>query len=125
LDGAEIRESVLSLLALNTQGAQVSIFAPNIDQHHVVNHLDQSEKKESRNVLEEAARVARGKISDLTQLQAADFDGLVIPGGFGVATNLCNFAIKGPECEVNALVEKTLHGLHRLNKPIGAICIAR
>lgn len=125
LDGAEIRESVLTLLALDTEGANYKIFAPNKDQHHVVNHLKGEEASgEKRNILEESARIARGQIQELTELRASDFDALVIPGGFGVAKNLCDFAFKGSAGSVDENILMLVKDFHRASKPIGAICIA-
>jgi len=92
-DGAEIHEAVISLLALARQGASVQCFAPNVPQLHVINHLTgEVSEGESRNVLVEAARICRGQIRDVAELDAADFDALLVPGGFGAAKNLCDFA---------------------------------
>ena len=92
-DGAEIHESVLTLLQLERSGAQYQCMAPNIDQLHVVNHLTgEVTEGEQRNVLVEAARIARGEVIDLAQACADDYDALIIPGGFGAAKNLCDFA---------------------------------
>lgn len=124
LDGAEIRESVLTLLALDSEGIGYEIFAPNKNQHHIVNHLKGEEATGSRNVLEESARIARGEIKDLKDLEAANFDGLVMPGGFGVAKNLCEFAFKGSAGAVDPQVKSTVEAFHAAKKPIGAICIA-
>lgn len=125
LDGAEIRESVLTLLALDSEGVQYKIFAPNKEQHHVVNHLKGEEVAgQSRNVLEEAARIARGEISDVEHLNPQDFDALVIPGGFGVAKNLCSFAFEGSAASVDEQVVDKIKGFKAANKPIGAVCIA-
>lgn len=88
-DGAEIHEATLTMLAIRKQGAEYSIFAPDIEQHHVINHMNGNEMPETRNVLVEAARIARGKISPLSDFKARDFDALIFPGGFGVAKNLC------------------------------------
>ena len=123
-DGAEIHEAVLAMLAINQQGGTYEVFAPNIDQHHVVNHLTGEEMPETRNVLVESARIARGNIKDLKDFVAEDFDALLLPGGFGVAKNLCNFAIKGSECDVNPEVEKAIKAMHGSGKPIGALCIS-
>lgn len=124
LDGAEIRESVLSLLYLDQQGAEVSIFAPDINQHHVLNHLNGQEQAETRNIRVESARIARGKVSDLATLNASDFDGLVIPGGFGVAKNLSDLAFKGSDATVNPDFSAAIRAFFDAKKPIGAICIA-
>lgn len=125
LDGAEIHESVLCLLALAQAGHQASLFAPDIPQRNVVNHLTRNEMGgESRNVLVEAARIARGNIKPLQELKPAQFDALLMPGGNGVALNLSSFAIDQEECEVNDDLKKLLLEFHRLKKPIGATCIS-
>ena len=99
-DGAEIHESVITLLRLDQRGAQVQCFAPNIAQLHVINHLTGEEMPESRNVLVESARIARGNIKDIREADVEDFDALIVPGGFGSAKNLSNFAIEGAGCTV-------------------------
>ncbi len=124
LDGAEIRESVLALTALDKAGAKVSIFAPDAEQHHVVNHLTGEETGESRNIIIEAARIARGKIAPLSELNVADFDALVMPGGFGAAKNFSDLAFKGGDCTINPAVKTIITGFFSAGKPIGAICIA-
>lgn len=125
LDGAEIRESVVSLLALSRGGADVSIFAPDMEQKHVVNHRTGEEVPgETRNVLVEAARIARGDIAPLSELDASQFDGLVIPGGFGAAKNLSNLAEKGPDAEVIPDFAHAVSQFLQQGKPVGAICIA-
>lgn len=125
LDGAEIRESVLTLLALDTAGVNYKIFALDKDQHHVVNHLKGEEATSSpRNILEESARIARGDVAALTQLDAENFDALVIPGGFGVAKNMCSFAFEGSAATVDELVLNKIKAFNAANKPIGAICIS-
>jgi enhancing lycopene biosynthesis protein 2 len=125
LDGAEIRESVLTLLALDRAGATVSIFAPDIGQMHVVNHLTGTPVEgASRNVLEEAARIARGDIKPLSEAKAANFDGLLIPGGFGAAKNLSDLAIKGTNATVLPAFKALVADFVKAGKPIGAICIS-
>ena len=125
LDGAEIREAVLTLLALDREGVEVSIFAPNEGQHHVVNHLESDESKnEQRNTFVEAARIARGQITPLENVKSDDLDGLVIPGGYGVAKNLCEFAFKGHQASTNDKVKNLILDLYKAKKPIGALCIA-
>ena len=123
-DGAEIHEAVLTLLAINKSGAEYSIFAPDKEQHHVVNHLTLKESVDKRNVLVEAARIARGKIRPLKDFIAKDFDALIFPGGFGVAKNLCTFAFDGVEHKVDPEVEQTIKIMISENKPIGAMCIS-
>ncbi|SDT04789.1 isoprenoid biosynthesis glyoxalase ElbB [Pseudomonas oryzae] len=123
-DGAEIHESVIALLRLSQRGAQVQCFAPDIPQHHVINHLTGQEMAESRNVLVESARIARGQVRDVRELKAADFDALVIPGGFGAAKNLSDFAFKGASCAVQPDVLAAARDFAHSHKPIGLICIA-
>ena len=123
-DGAEIHESVLTLLYLEQAGAQYQCFAPNIEQLHVINHLTGEEQAQTRNVLEEAARIARGEILDLAQLQVDDYDALVLPGGFGAAKNLTDFAVKGTECSINAHVAAACRGFAEAKKPAAYLCIA-
>jgi enhancing lycopene biosynthesis protein 2 len=124
-DGAEINEAVLSLLCLEQQGASYQCFAPDIDQMHVINHLTgEAVAGESRNVLTEAARIARGNVLDLGSARVEDFDALLVPGGFGAAKNLCNFAVAGAEMEILPDFLELARGFHAAGKPIGLICIA-
>ena len=123
-DGAEIHEATLSMYAIKKQGADYDVFAPDIMQHHVVNHITGDEMPEARNVLVESARIARGKIQPLSKLNPAEFDALLLPGGFGAAKNLSTFAFDGPDCKVNTDVEKAVKGIYEAGKPIGALCIA-
>lgn len=123
-DGAEIHESTLTLLALDRQGAAYQCFAPDIDQAHVINHLNGEVMSETRNVLVESARIARGAIKDLKEYDPADFDAIIFPGGFGAAKNLCSFAFNGPDCSVNEDVEKAIKSTKNAGKPMSALCIA-
>jgi enhancing lycopene biosynthesis protein 2 len=123
-DGAEIHEATLTLLAIKKLGADYEIFAPDILQHHVINHLTGKEMPEKRNVLVESARIARGNIKPLNQFRADAFDAIILPGGFGVAKNLCSWAIEGDHCKVNPDVEKAIQAMYDARKPIGAMCIA-
>ena len=123
-DGSEIHEATLTMLAIQKNGAMYEIFAPDIPQHHVVNHITNQEMRETRNMLVESARIARGNIKALSQLRVDDFDALIIPGGYGVAKNLCNYAFKGENCTVNPEVEKVMKAMAEKGKPIGALCIA-
>ena len=123
-DGAEIHESVLTMLFLDKAGVEMILMAPNIDQMHVINHYTGQEMEEYRNVLVESSRVARGEIKDMAEVSGNDLDALIIPGGFGVAKNLCDYAMAGPECSVNPDVYRLIAELRLMNKPIGAICIA-
>jgi len=123
-DGAEIQEAVLTLLAIEKAGAVYTCFAPDIKQYHVLNHHSGEVMNESRNVLVEAARIARGNILPLSDFRAAGFDGLIFPGGFGAAKNLCTWAFEGDNCSVNPDVEKAVKAMFEAKKPIGAMCIA-
>ncbi|MHA6198301.1 isoprenoid biosynthesis glyoxalase ElbB [Pseudomonas wadenswilerensis] len=123
-DGAEIHESVITLLRLDQRGAQVQCFAPNIAQMHVINHLTGEEMPESRNVLVESARIARGNVKDLREADVDDFDALIVPGGFGAAKNLSSFAIDGPGCSVHPDVLALAEAFAEAGKPVGLICIS-
>jgi len=123
-DGAEIREAVLTLLAVEKHGHTFRCCAPDKMQRDVVDHLSGETAGASRNVRVEAARIARGEVDDLASVRAVDFDALVFPGGFGAAKNLCDFAEKGVDCRVDASVERLIRETHAAAKPIGAICIA-
>ncbi|KJF42260.1 isoprenoid biosynthesis glyoxalase ElbB [Draconibacterium sediminis] len=123
-DGAEIHEATLTLLAIAQQGAAYQCFAPDVDQAHVVNHISGEEMPETRNVLVEAARIARGNIKALSEYKAADYDAIIFPGGFGAAKNLCTFAFDGLDCKVNPDVEKAIKATVEAEKPVGALCIS-
>lgn len=123
-DGAEIHEAVLTLLALDRAGAEIVCMAPDIEQMHVVNHITQEAMNEKRNVLVESARIARGEIRDLKDVRASELDALIIPGGYGAAKNLSDFAVKGAGATVQPEVNRILRELATAHKPIGAICIA-
>lgn len=123
-DGSEIHEAVLTLLALDEAGAEIVCMAPNKPQARVVDHRTNKEVRESRNCLVEAARIARGKIRDLADVRAEEIDAVILPGGFGAALNLCDFAVKGEKCAVDPQVRRLLSAMHAQSKPIGAICIA-
>lgn len=123
-DGAEIHESVITLLRLDQRGAQVQCFAPDIAQLHVINHLTGEEMPESRNVLVESARIARGAVKDIREANAEDFDALIVPGGFGAAKNLSNFAVEGAGCSVNPQVLALAEAFAESGKPVGLICIS-
>ncbi|MFP4387110.1 MAG: isoprenoid biosynthesis glyoxalase ElbB, partial [Alphaproteobacteria bacterium] len=123
-DGSEIHEATLSLLALDQAGAHVQCFAPDMEQMHVINHISGEETEEKRNVLVESARIARGKIKPLTEFTADSYDAVLLPGGFGAAKNLCDFAVLGAECAVNEQAAEALRSMHKKGKPIAALCIA-
>ncbi len=124
LDGAEIRESVLALLYLDKAKAEVEIFAEEKHQYHVVNHATGEEQADLRNVFVESSRIARGKIKSLDKLDAKAFDGLILPGGFGVAKNYSDIAFKGADGSVDEKYLNAIQSFNKQDKPIGAICIA-
>lgn len=124
-DGAEIHESVITMLALDRAGVDKIMMAPDIDQLHVINHLTGKEmENEGRNVLVESARIARGDIKSVSDVSATSIDALIFPGGFGVAKNLSDYAMSGANCTVNAEVAKLTQAVHKAGKPIGVMCIA-
>lgn len=124
-DGAEIHESVLTLLALDRANAQIICAAPDVPQHHVINHLTQQPVPgETRHVLIESARIARGDIVPLSQLRVTDLDAVILPGGFGAAKNLCSFALGGAAFDVNPELARFLQEAHQAGRPIGFLCIA-
>lgn len=123
-DGSEIYETTLTLLAIVRNGAQYQCFAPDVNQAHVVNHLTGEEMPGIRNVMVEAARLARGNVKSLAEYNAADFDAIIFPGGFGAAKNLCTFAFDGEDCVVIPEAEKAIRDTVVAEKPIGALCIS-
>ncbi|PIE89179.1 MAG: isoprenoid biosynthesis protein ElbB [Acidobacteria bacterium] len=124
LDGAEIQEAVSGLIALAQEGVQIVPIAPDMKQHHVIDHQSGQEVNETRNVLVEAARIVRGNVTPLSDISVEDLDALVIAGGFGVAKNLCDLAFKGPDCVVLDDCAALVNACHAAKKPIGAMCIA-
>ncbi len=124
-DGSEIHEAVLTMLALDRRGAEMVLCAPDVAQMHVVNHLTgEVAEGEERNVLVESARIARGEIRDLATVKADELDALILPGGFGAAKNLCDFAVKGADCSVHPEVARLVREVHAQGKPVAAVCIA-
>lgn len=124
-DGAEITESTAALIHLSRRGADLKCFAPDKPQMHVINHLTGDPiEGETRNVLQESARIARGSISSLKELNASDFDAVVFPGGFGAAKNLSSLAIKGKDMDVDPEVDRVLKEFHAAKKVIGLSCIS-
>ena len=124
-DGSEIHESVSALLAVDRAEAQVVYMAPDIPQHHLMNHqLGQEVPAQLRRVREEAARIARGPVRNLAIVKEEDLDALIVPGGMGVAKNLSDFAFKGADCRVIPEVEKLILAMYEAKKPMGFICIA-
>ena len=125
LDGAEIQESVITLLALDRAGAEYQCMAPDMEQMHVVNHLKgEVSEGESRNVLVEAARIARTQIIDIAVANPGEYDAVIFPGGFGAAKNLSDFAVKGPASTVQSDVLQFARAFAETGKPMGFVCIA-
>ncbi len=123
-DGSEIHEAVLTLYAISINGGEYDIFAPDIPQHHVINHLTGKEMQETRSVFIESARIARGKITRLIEFRASEYDALIFPGGFGAAKNLSTWAYDGPDAYILPEVEKCILDMVKAGKPVGALCIS-
>jgi len=123
-DGTEIHEASAALVALSRANAKVAMFAPDKEQLHAIDHTKGAPHETNRNVLQESARIARGAVKALDELDAAEFDALIVPGGFGAAKNLSDWALKGPDCTVDAQVEKVIKQFHTAKKPMGFCCIA-
>lgn len=123
-DGSEITEAVSILIALDKRQSKIICMAPNIAQSETINHTTKKPDSQSRRVMEEAARIARGKISDIAGVRAEELDALVFPGGYGAVKNLSTFAADGPNCKVNEHVERLLREMVKAKKPIGLACIA-
>jgi enhancing lycopene biosynthesis protein 2 len=124
-DGAEIHESVATILALDRADADVVFMAPDVEQMHVINHIQGAPVEgETRNVRVEASRIARGEVSIVADVQASDLDALIFPGGFGAAKNLCDFAVKGADCSVDPDISKLVLDMHSAKKPVGFLCIS-
>ncbi|XP_066496193.1 putative glutamine amidotransferase-like class 1 domain-containing protein 3B, mitochondrial [Tiliqua scincoides] len=124
LDGSEVHEASAVAVHLSRAGAQVEFYAPDTDQVHVVDHVRGQLSKERRNVLVESARIARGSVRDLSSLRVAELDALIIPGGFGVAKNLCTWALEGKDCTISRPVEDAIRAFHSARKPLGLCCIS-
>jgi len=122
-DGSEITEAVSTLISLSGR-ADYQVFAPNENQKEVINHTNGEKMKETRNVMVESARIARGKVKSIDDLKGKDYDAVIFPGGFGVAKNLSSFAFDNASCRVNTQVERVIKEFHKLSKPLGFCCIA-
>ncbi|MFA8449156.1 MAG: isoprenoid biosynthesis glyoxalase ElbB [Bacteroidales bacterium] len=123
-DGTEIHEATMTMLAIKQNNAEYDLFAPDVNQHHVINHLTGEEMNETRNVLIESARIGRGNVKPLVDFDAIDYDYLIFPGGFGAAKNLSSFAFDGANCSILPQVKIAVNQMIDLKKPIGALCIA-
>ncbi|MCA8966989.1 MAG: isoprenoid biosynthesis glyoxalase ElbB [Planctomycetes bacterium] len=125
LDGSEVHEAVLALMHLDRHGVEIVCMAPDGNQADVVDHVAKKPVEgASRSMLTEAARIARGRIQPLGEVDPATLDAVVMPGGFGAAKNLSNFAVRGAAGSANPEVARVLKTMHAAGKPIGAICIA-
>jgi enhancing lycopene biosynthesis protein 2 len=122
-DGTEIQEGVFTLLSIKKAGAEAVCFAPDIEQHHVINHMTGEEMPEKRNVLVESARITRGEIQSLDAFDTTELDALVLPGGFGAAKNLSKWAFSGPDGEINAQVKDAIASMAKAGKPIAGLCM--
>lgn len=123
-DGSEIYEATLVQLRLDEANVEFQCMAPDVNQMHVLNHMTGEEMQETRNVLVEASRLCRGNIIDVATANADEYDAVIVPGGFGAAKNLCDFAVKGTEMTVNETVLSFLQTIREQGKPIGLVCIA-
>ncbi len=123
-DGSEIHEAVIVMLAIAKKRATYLCMAPDMAQYHTVNHFTGETSNEKRNVLAESARIARGEISDIKTVKAGDIDALILPGGFGAAKNLSNFAIKGKDADIHPEVHRLITEMADAGKPLGAVCIS-
>jgi len=122
-DGSEIHEAVFTLLAIDANGAEAVCMAPDMELAEV-SHLSGAATGAKRNVLVESARIARGKIRNIAEITSGDLDAVILPGGFGAAKNLCDFAQKGAAASIQPEVARLLKEMVAAGKPIGAICIA-
>ena len=124
-DGAEIHESVCTILALDRAKAEIRFMAPDVNQMHVIDHVKgEPVEGEARNVRVESGRIARGDVTNIAEAKAADLDALIFPGGFGAAKNLCDFAVKGAECTVHPEVNRLVMDMYKAGKPVAFLCIA-
>jgi enhancing lycopene biosynthesis protein 2 len=123
-DGSEVHETTMTMLAIEKNGSTYEMFAPDREQYHVINHITGEEMAENRNMLIEAARIARGKIKSLDDFDVNNFDAVIFPGGFGVAKNFFNYAFKGVKATVDPQIEQVIKTVYAAQKPIGALCIA-
>jgi len=123
-DGSEIHEAVFSMLAIAENGGEYQCIAPNVNQAHVVNHITGEAMNETRNVLVESARIARGNVLDVDTVSASDFDAIVIPGGFGPAKNITNWAFEGPNGTINFSIKNLIQNMTKAGKPVVALCFS-
>ncbi len=123
-DGTEIHEAVLTMLAIREAGHDYVCIAPDVDQHHVIDHTNGEETNQTRSVLVESARIARGEVEALTIDHANHIDALVMPGGFGTAKNITKWAFSGPDGEIDPLTRDFLRAVVEAKKPIAALCMS-
>ncbi|MBP5412788.1 MAG: isoprenoid biosynthesis glyoxalase ElbB [Bacteroidales bacterium] len=123
-DGSEIHETTMTMLAIEEHGAAYNMFAPDRNQYHVLNHLTGETMNEQRNLLVEAARIARGNIRPLEEFDINNYDAVIFPGGFGVAKNFFTYALDGVNCKVYPDIQKVILQTYEAGKPLGALCIS-
>ena len=123
-DGSEIHETIMTMLAVERNDATYELFAPDKDQYHVINHLTGEEMVDTRNMLVEAARIARGNIRSIDDFDVNNFDAVIFPGGYGVAKNFLNYAFKGVKATIDPQVERLIKEAYAAQIPIGALCLA-
>jgi enhancing lycopene biosynthesis protein 2 len=123
-DGSEIQETVLAMLAIQEVGAEYFCISIDKNQHHVINHLNGTEMAETRNMMIESARIARGNVKNINEVEIRDFDALVIPGGFGNAKNLSSWAFDGPKGTILPEVKLLIVNCINAGRPIAALCVS-
>jgi len=123
-DGVEIHEATMTLLSIAEIGAQAVCISVDKNQHHVVNHLTGEEMPQKRNMLVESARIARGNVSNIMDIDPVDIDALVIPGGFGSAKNFTSWAFDGPDGSILPEVKLLIVNLLNVGKPVAALCVS-
>ena len=123
-DGSEIHEATLTMYFISKHGGEYDVFAPDVPQHHVINHLTGETMQQTRNVLVESARIARGKITRLIEFEASKYDAVIFPGGFGAAKNLSTWELDGPGEYILPEVESCITSMVDAGKPIGSLCIS-
>lgn len=123
-DGSEMTEAAGLIIALSQAGYAIRFYAPDRAQHDVIDHAAARPMQDTRNILVESARIARGQIEPLSALSTAHADAVVLPGGFGVAKNLSNFAARGQDARLAPDVAEALAPFLAAGKPLVALCAA-
>ena len=128
-DGSEIHETTLGLLAIDEQGGSYDCYAPNQEQGRTLNFYTKEVvatkgQAGNRNILEEGGRIARGNIKPISELNIADYDAIIFPGGMGTVYNWCDYAEKGVNCTVLPEIAQAMETAYLSGKWVGAMCIA-